>query len=67
MHPGRSSDDKKRARLNAMKFLLQSIPYKGKDASLLKDLDPLIVGSAREIYEFGENVPSPAPETESGA
>ena len=49
------SDDKKRARLNAMMFLLSSIPYKGKDKALLAELDPLIVGSARDIYESGES------------
>ncbi|MEM9480180.1 MAG: polyphosphate kinase 2 [Verrucomicrobiota bacterium] len=48
------SDDKKRARLNAIKFLLSKIPYAGKDKSLLADLDPLVVGSAEDIYEKGE-------------
>jgi len=48
------SDDKKRARLNAMKFLLSSIPYEGKNLKLLSNLDPLIVGSTKEIYEQGE-------------
>jgi len=61
------SDDKKRARLNAMKFLLQNVPYHGKDESLLTDLDPLIVGSARDIYEHDENMPSPAPEDTAAA
>lgn len=50
------SDDKKRARLNAIMFLLSHIPYKGKDKQLLADLDPLIVGSAQDIYESGESV-----------
>jgi len=49
------SDDKKRARLNAMMFLLNSLHYDGKDKSLLADLDPLIVGSADDIYETGES------------
>lgn len=56
------SDDKKRARLHSIMFLLKSIPYEGKDFGLLKDLDPLVVGSARDIYEYGENVPSPIAE-----
>jgi len=51
------SDDKKRARLNAIMYLLRSLPYKGKDEVLLKNLNPLIVGSSREIYESGEVVP----------
>ena len=53
------SDDKKRARLNAIKYLLNNIPYEGKDKALLKSMDPLIVGSAKDIYEQGENEPSP--------
>lgn len=51
------SDDKKRARLNAIMYLLCKLPYKGKDESLLQDLDPRIIGSSREIYEYGEVVP----------
>ena len=48
------SDDKKRARLNAMKLLLSAIPYAGRDERLVSDPDPLIVGSASAIYETGE-------------
>ena len=48
------SDDKNRARINAMKFVLSHIPYHGKDAGLVDSLDPLIVGSAKTIYEHGE-------------
>ncbi len=48
------SDDKKRARLNAMKLLLSSIPYEGKNKHLVKNPDALIVGSAATIYEQGE-------------
>jgi polyphosphate kinase 2 len=55
------SDDKKRARLHAMKFLLSSIPYDGKDEALVNTLDPLIVGSAASIYEHGEKVHRPEP------
>lgn len=50
------SDDKKRARLNAIKFLLKDLDYDGKDHALLDDMDPLIVGSARDIYENGEQI-----------
>jgi len=53
------SDDKKRARLNAMKFLLRAVPYEGKDESLLADLDPLIAGPASEIYESDERMTVP--------
>ena len=55
------SDDKKRARLNSIKFMLRSIPYEGRNDKLLADMDPLIVGSARDIYETGELDPAPAP------
>ncbi len=53
------SDDKKRARLNAMKFLLNAIPYDGKDDALVSTADPLVVGSASSIYETGEAAPEP--------
>jgi polyphosphate kinase 2 len=38
------SDCKKRARLNAMRFLLQRLPYARKDAGAIGAVDPLIVG-----------------------
>ena len=50
------SDDKKRARINAIKFLLKQVPYTGKDEALLDDMDSLVVGSASDIYERGEDV-----------
>jgi len=49
------SDDKKRARLNAMRHLLASIPYDNKDEDVVGIPDPLIVGHASEIYEEGEH------------
>ena len=49
------SDDKNRARLNAMKWVLHSIPYAGKDEDVVTAPDSLIVGSAKTIYEHGEN------------
>ena len=48
------SDDKNRARLHAMRHILTAIPYKGKDTSVVYPPDPLIVGSAKTIYEKGE-------------
>ncbi len=48
------SDDKNRARLNAIKHVLHSVPYAGKDLSGVAPLDKLIVGSAKSIYEHGE-------------
>jgi polyphosphate kinase 2 len=50
------SDDKKRARINAMRSLLSSIPYDEKDESIAIPPDPLIVGSAAEFFEIGEHV-----------
>jgi polyphosphate kinase len=49
------SDDKNRARLNAMKHVLYTIPYAGKDTDVVTAPDPNVVGSAKAIYEHGEN------------
>ena len=48
------SDCKKRARLNALRFVLHRLPYKNKDADRIGALDPLIVGRANVVYEQGE-------------
>jgi polyphosphate kinase 2 len=48
------SDDKNRARLHAMRYILNSIPYAGKDKNIVQPGDPLVVGSAKTIYEKGE-------------
>lgn len=45
------SDDKKRARLNAMRYVLNSIPYTGKDESVIGSCDPLIIGRASVMEE----------------
>jgi polyphosphate kinase 2 len=37
------ADDKKRARLNAVRYLLQNIPYEGKDKALICGVDEKIV------------------------
>ena len=50
------SDDKKVARINCMRFVLDALPYEGKDLSVVGRPDPRIVGSAREVYERGEMV-----------
>src|SRR5271168_495897 len=52
------SDDKKRARLNAIKHILHTIPYAGKDTDIVTAPDPLIIGSAKSIYEHGEKAHS---------
>jgi len=43
------SDDKKRARLNAMQHFLDLIPYDEKDRSIVTGPDPLIVGSSAHV------------------
>jgi polyphosphate kinase 2 len=48
------SDCKKRARLNAMRYILHKLPYDGKDPNQIGALDPLLVGRANFVYERGE-------------
>ncbi|MFN9480782.1 MAG: polyphosphate kinase 2 [Betaproteobacteria bacterium] len=48
------SDCKKRARLNAMRYLLHKLDYTGKDEANIGALDPLLVGRAHVVYERGE-------------
>jgi polyphosphate kinase 2 len=43
------SNDKKRARLEAMRYLLSKVPYKGRDETLVGRPDPLIVGPAAAL------------------
>jgi len=49
------SDDKKRARINCMRHLLFHLDYPDKDEDLIFEPDPLIVGSAGNIYERDEH------------
>lgn len=49
------SDCKKRARLNAMRYVLHLLPYANKDLAQVGKLDPLIVGRAHVVYERGEH------------
>lgn len=48
------SDCKKRARLNAIRYVLNLVPYANKDRGNIGRLDPLIVGRANVVYEVGE-------------
>ncbi|MBL8589653.1 MAG: polyphosphate kinase 2 [Methylobacteriaceae bacterium] len=43
------SDDKKRARLNAMQHFLSTLPYPNKNEELISGPDPLIVGSTTHV------------------
>jgi polyphosphate kinase 2 len=54
------SDDKKRARLNAMRYVLHSLPYTGKDVARIGSVDNLIVGRATIIHERDEHRPAGA-------
>ena len=49
------SDCKKRARLNAMRYVLHRLPYTAKDPQRIGPLDPLIVGRANIVHERGES------------
>jgi len=49
------SDCKKRARLNAMRYVLHKLPYTSKDLDRIGPLDPLLVGRAHVVYERGEH------------
>jgi polyphosphate kinase 2 len=48
------SDCKKRARLNAMRYVLHKLPYDNKDTDMIGPLDPLLVNRAHVLYEVGE-------------
>ncbi|MCB0983722.1 MAG: polyphosphate kinase 2 [Ilumatobacter sp.] len=45
------SDCKKRARLNAMRYVLHRMPYANKDVDRIGPVDPLIVGRASAVVE----------------
>ena len=49
------SDCKKRARINAMRFVLNDLDYPNKNREVAVPPDSLIVGSAKHIYEKGEH------------
>ncbi|WP_339032794.1 polyphosphate kinase 2 [Bradyrhizobium symbiodeficiens] len=49
------SDDKKRARLNAMRYVLHAMPYAGKDSKRIGMIDDLLVGRANVIHEREEH------------
>ncbi len=48
------SDCKKRARLNAMRYILHKLPYSNKELDRIGQVDPLLVGRAQVVYERGE-------------
>ena len=44
------NEDKRRGRLNAIRVLLQSIPYDNRDMKKVGNIDPLIVGRAGSLF-----------------
>jgi polyphosphate kinase len=48
------SNDKKRGRLEAMRYVLSQVPYSGRDENVVGRPDPLIVGPAPLLHEKGE-------------
>lgn len=55
------SDCKKRARLNAMRSVLHTLNYDGKNTARIGVVDPLLVGRAQVVFEQGEHLnPRPA-------
>lgn len=50
------SDDKKRARINAMLHILNSMPYPNKNLDVVCPPDPLLVGRATDVHEVDEKV-----------
>jgi len=48
------SDCKKRARLNAMRYLLLRLPYTNKDSATIGTVDPLLVGRAALVGGVAE-------------
>ncbi len=49
------SDCKKRARLNALRYVLHKMPYTDKNVERVGALDPLIVGRPTDVFEKGEH------------
>ncbi|MFN8571190.1 MAG: polyphosphate kinase 2 [Gemmatimonadaceae bacterium] len=54
------SDCKKRARLNALRYVLLKLPYANKDLDAIGALDGMLVGRAHIVYERGEHSTEPA-------
>ena len=55
------SNDKKRARIQAMRHLLNMFPYDNKDADLVGTPDPLLVGPASLVVESAHRPPGGYP------
>ena len=49
------SNDKKRARIAALRFVLHKLDYTDKDLALVGRPDPMILGPAGDVFEHGEH------------
>ncbi len=49
------SNDKKRARVDALRHVLHTLDDPDQDPTRIGDTDPLIVGPTRTVYETGKN------------
>lgn len=59
------SNDKKRARLEAMRWVLSRFDYPGKDAAVVGTPDAKVIGSPATIYDEGETPTATFPVVES--
>ncbi len=50
------SNDKKRARLECMQYILSSLPYPNKNEKLVRGPDPLIVGGTHHVIGKSEHI-----------
>lgn len=50
------SDCKKRARLNALRYILHKIPYSNREFERIGQVDPLILGRAQTVFEIEETI-----------
>ncbi len=50
------SDDKRRARIEAMRHFLHRLPYDGKDETVVHEPDPLIVGSTAHVIRSSNHI-----------
>ena len=50
------SDDKKRARLNCIRYFLHSLDYPNKDAKQIRPVDPLIVKVPNPQFKEGTDI-----------
>jgi polyphosphate kinase 2 len=56
------SNDKKRARLEAMRFVLHGFEYDGKDHAVVGSPDPRIIGRGVDLFEQGETAGASYPQ-----